>query len=144
MKKIYIIEVFLITFFLAILWSCHNEDLQTDNSTVSKPNDVFYDMSKNFLSKSLWKEDDLYIGKVQQVFLKVANIEYIRNNYGELYWDYTMTFGQFGETYLLVPIVKNNRVVLLMEAVREKDKVYFYQKEDKGLIVFFKQLYLIK
>ncbi len=51
-------------------------------------------MSKNFLSKSLWKEDDLYIGKVQQVFLKVANIEYIRNNYGELYWDYTMTFGQ--------------------------------------------------
>ncbi|WP_433625298.1 hypothetical protein [Chryseobacterium cucumeris] len=45
-----------------------------------------------------------------------------------------------GETYLLVPIVKNNRVVLLIEAVREKDKVYFYQKEDKGLIVFFQAI----
>lgn len=76
--------------------------------------------------------------------MKVANMEHVKSRYGDLYWDYAMTFGQFGESYLLVPVVKDNRVVLLMEAVREGNKVYFFEKEDKGKIDFFQAVIFSK
>ncbi len=48
-----------------------------------------------------------------------------------------MTFVNFNETYDLVPIIKDNKVVLLMEAVRTGNKVFFYEKDNKDLIEFF-------
>ncbi len=132
MKK----TIFQLCFLLAILstlWCCRNEEFSTEDSSQQRS----YNSSARFASKSFWKEDEVYINKVQQVFMKVANMEHVKSRYGDLYWDYAMTFGQFGESYLLVPIVKDNRVVLLMEAVREGNKVYFFEKEDKGKIDFF-------
>lgn len=132
MKK----TIFGLCFLLAILstlWCCRNEEFSTEDSSQQRS----YNSSARFASKSFWKEDEVYINKVQQVFMKVANMEHVKSRYDDLYWDYAMTFGQFGESYLLVPIVKDNRVVLLMEAVREGNKVNFFEKEDKGKIDFF-------
>ncbi|KPE50104.1 hypothetical protein AOB46_16835 [Chryseobacterium indologenes] len=48
-----------------------------------------------------------------------------------------MSYGQFGEKYLLVPIVKKDKVILLMEAVRKGNRLYFYEKNDADLLTFF-------
>lgn len=138
MKRKIILSLSFLTVFLTLLWSCHSEDF-------IQPEDASQLFAKNassakFVSRSLWKEDVLYIGKVQQVFLKHANLERFSTNYGELNWDYAMSYGQFGEKYALVPITKKNKVVLLMEAVRIGSKVYFYEKKDENLQTFFEQV----
>lgn len=139
MKKTIFRLCFLLTI-LSTLWCCRNEEFSTEDSSRQRS----YNSSARFASKSFWKEDEVYIHKVQQVFMKVANMEHVKNRYGDMYWDYAMTFGQFGESYLLVPVVKDNRVVLLMEAVREGNKVYFFEKEDKGKIDFFQAVIFSK
>lgn len=89
------------------------------------------------------RKTKIYITKVQQVFLKHSNFPRFNETYGELNWDYAMSFGQFGERYALVPIVKKDKVVLIMEAVRKENKVYFYEKKDADLLQFFNyMLYL--
>jgi len=113
--------------------SCVRDDLTAESQSEKNSKN----MSAKFASRSFWKEDNIYINKVQQVFLKVANLEHVRTQYGELNWDYAMTFGNFNETYALVPIIKDNKVVLLMEAVRTGHKVFFYEKDNKDLIKFF-------
>lgn len=138
MKRKIILSLSFLTVFLTLLWSCHSEDF-------IQPEDASQLFAKNatsakFVSRSLWKEDVLYIGKVQQVFLKHANLERFNATYGELNWDYAMSYGQFGEKYALVPITKKNKVVLLMEAVRIGNKVYFYEKKDENLQTFFEQV----
>ncbi|KYH07591.1 hypothetical protein A1704_02655 [Chryseobacterium cucumeris] len=132
MKKT-IFRLFFLFTILSTLWCCRNEEFSTEDSAQQDS----YSSSTRFASKSFWKEDEVYIHKVLQVFMKVANAEHVKSRYGELYWDYAMTFGQFGEKYLLVPVVKDNRVILLMEAVREGNKVYFFEKDDKKMIDFF-------
>jgi hypothetical protein len=132
MKKT-IFRLFFLFAILSTLWCCRNEEFSAGDPA----QESFYRSSTRFASKSFWKEDEVYIHKVQQVFMKVANAEHVKSRYGELYWDYAMTFGQFGEKYLLVPVVKNNRVALLMEAVREGNKVYFFEKDDKRMADFF-------
>ncbi|MDR6922243.1 MULTISPECIES: hypothetical protein [Chryseobacterium] len=125
--------MFLAAFFIC---SCSREDLlQQEN-----PKETASVSSAKYASRSLWKEDDVYIGKVQKVFLKHANLERFNTAYGELYWNYAMSFGQFGEKYLLVPIVKKDKVVLLMEAVRKGDRLYFYEKNDTDLLTFFQHV----
>ncbi|KPE49715.1 hypothetical protein [Chryseobacterium indologenes] len=120
------------------LCSCIREDLlQPDKTKGISSQDV---TAAKYASKSLWQEDDVYIGKVQQIFLKAANLEKVKETYGELYWNYSMSFGQFGEKYLLVPVVKKDKVLLLMEAVRKGNRVYFYEKNDADLINFFQHV----
>ncbi|WP_223560416.1 hypothetical protein [Chryseobacterium lathyri] len=132
-KKI-ILRLLFLTAFMALLWSCRSEDLFPQESPVVSTENL---SAAKYASQSLWKEDEVYIDKVQQVFLKHANLEHVRTQYGEMNWDYAMTFGNFNETYALVPIIKDNKVVLLMEAVRTGDKVFFYEKDNKDLIEFF-------
>ncbi len=138
MKRKMILNLSFLTVFLTILWSCHSEDfVQQENADRLSAKNV---STAKFVSRSLWKEDVLYIDKVQQVFLKHANLERFNATYGELNWSYAMSYGQFGEKYALVPITKKNKVVLLMEAVRIGSKVYFYEKKDENLQTFFEQV----
>lgn len=132
-RKQHFIKLLLVIITILSTGSCVHDDLVSGSQSqmVSK------NMSAKFASRSFWKEDNVYINKVQQVFLKVANLEHVRARYGELNWDYAMTFGNFNETYALVPIIKDNKVVLLMEAVRRGDKVFFYEKDNKDLVEFF-------
>jgi len=134
MRKKIILRLLFLTAFMALLWSCHSEDPFQQESPAGSTENL---SAAKYASRSLWKEDEVYIDKVQQVFLKHANLERFGITYGELHWDYAMSFGQFGEKYVLVPIVKENKVVLLMEAVREGSKVYFYEKRDEDLLDFF-------
>ncbi|KPE49551.1 hypothetical protein [Chryseobacterium indologenes] len=135
-KKLNLKRLLLVLLAAFFICSCSREDLLQQET----PKETTSVSSAKYASRSLWKEDDVYIGKVQQVFLKYANLERFNTAYGELYWNYAMSFGQFGEKYLLVPIVKKNKVVLLMEAVRKGDKVYFYKKNDTDLLAFFQHV----
>jgi len=134
MRKKITLRLFLLTVFMALLWSCRSEDLLQEESLSGTSANL---SSAKYASRSLWKEDQVYINKVQQVFLKIANLEHVRTKYGELNWDYAMSFGNFNETYALIPIIKDNKVVLLMEAVRTGNRVFFYEKDNKDLIEFF-------
>lgn len=134
MRKKIILRLLLLTAFMALLWSCRSEDLLHEENPSGSSSSL---SSAKYASRSLWKEDGVYINKVQQVFLKIANMEHVRARYGELNWDYAMSFGNFNETYALVPIIKDNKVVLLMEAVRTGNRVFLYEKDNKDLIEFF-------
>ncbi|KPE51311.1 hypothetical protein [Chryseobacterium indologenes] len=135
-KKLNIKQLLLVLLAVFSIYSCFHEDL----SQQENPKETASVSSAKYASRSLWKEDDVYIKKVQQVFLKHANLERFNTTFGELYWNYAMSFGQFGEKYLLVPIVKKDKVVLLMEAVRKGDRVYFYKKNDTDLLAFFQHV----
>ncbi len=135
MKKNVILRLCLLMAVALSLSSCVRDEILSSGKN-SKPSTENLTAAK-FGSKSFWKEDEKYISKVQQVFLKHANMQHVQERYGELYWDYAMTFGQFNETYLIVPVIKNNKVVTLMEAIRIKDKLHLYEKEDKELMDFF-------
>ncbi len=135
MKKNVILRLCLLMTVALSLSSCVRDEILSSGKN-GKPSTENLTAAK-FSSKSFWKEDEKYISKVQQVFLKHANMEHVQARYGELYWDYAMTFGQFNETYLVVPVIKNNKVVTLMEAIRIKDKLHLYEKEDKELMDFF-------
>lgn len=132
-RKQHLTRIFLVIVTLLSMSSCVRDDLAAESQSEKNSKN----MSAKFASRSFWKEDEVYINKVRQVFLKVANLEHVRTRYGELNWDYAMTFGNFNETYALVPIVKDNKVVLLMEAVRTGNKVFFYEKDNKDLVEFF-------
>jgi hypothetical protein len=132
-RKIHFTRILLVIVTLLSMSSCVRDDLAAESQSQKNSKN----MSAKFASRSLWKEDNVYINKVQQVFLKVANLEHVRTRYGELNWDYAMTFGNFNEAYALVPVIKDNKVVLLMEAVRTGHKVFFYEKDNKDLVDFF-------
>jgi hypothetical protein len=132
-RKMHLTRMLLVIVTLLSMISCVRDDLAAESQSQQNSKN----MSAKFASRSFWKEDNVYINKVQQVFLKVANLEHVRTRYGELNWDYAMSFGNFNETYALVPIIKDNKVVLLMEAVRTGNKVFFYEKDNKDLVEFF-------
>lgn len=135
MKKTLIFRLLLMAIFSISLFSCINEEFTAENSNTSLSSKIT--SRDSYKKASPWKEDEIFITKTQEVFLKIANPKYVQSKYGELYWNYAMSFGQFGENYLLVPVVRENKVSLLMEVVRKEDKVYFYEKEDAELIDFF-------
>jgi hypothetical protein len=136
MKKKIISWLSYMTVLVFLLQSCRHDELT--NPENSSPNGS--SLAAKYASKSPWKEDEVYISKVQQVFLKHANLPRVNETYGEPHWEYAMSFGQFGERYALVPVVKNNKVTLIMEAVRKENKVYFYEKKDADLLQFFNYL----
>lgn len=92
-------------------------------------------------SKSLWKEDMVFITNVKGIFLKNANLENFRNNHGGLpQWDYAMTFGDFDESYLMVPVFSEKEVTGVVTVKRIEDMVYFKFSEDKKAKSFFTHL----
>ncbi|WP_407482861.1 hypothetical protein [Elizabethkingia anophelis] len=94
-----------------------------------------------YVSKSLWKEDEKYIKNVKAIFEKNADIEYFHSKKGTPYWNYATTMGTFNESFLEVPIVKNREVVSVMIVERKaNNRVYFKRKEDSSSNNFFNLL----
>ena len=121
--------------------SCIGEDIMP---VVGKKSS-FQTLSARGPSKSLWHEDNLYIDKVRSVYARYSNEAYITKNYGTIFWEYAMTMETVGEKYLIVPIIKDGKVVAEMEAFRVKGSVYFrFSKEDKEGFDFFQTLYNLK
>ncbi|MDY0932588.1 hypothetical protein, partial [Chryseobacterium sp. CFBP8996] len=98
MKKNLLLRLCLMMVLALSIYSCASDDLLVSSSDSSQNIS-----SARYSSKSPWAEDQIYITKVQQVFLKHSNLPRFNETYGELNWDYAMSFGQFGERYALVP-----------------------------------------
>ncbi len=128
MKKITIIFGVIFIIVISVL-SCRNEDVY--NSVLQ---------NKEYASKSPWKEDQVYIKNVKSVFEKYANQGYFENKYGQVYWDYAMSFGKFDESFLVVPIVKKNKVATVMKVIRNNDRIFLLEQKDSNLISFFDDL----
>lgn len=101
------------------LYSCIHDEMYNSSEILS---------SKEYSSKSLWKEDEKYIKNVKQVFDQYADKQYFSTTYGDLYWDYALSMGTFDETFLEVPIIKNGKVKEILIAERKADRVYFSRK----------------
>ena len=127
---------FLILVLFFLITACRNEETFTNYET----------QKQELISKSLWKEDMVYIKNVKNVFEVNFNEEKFYQNFGEVEWSYAMSFGSFDETFLRVPIIKDEKVVSIMQAVRnkERDKVYFSHTEDKESLNFFQSIIFSK
>lgn len=126
-----------IAVFLFILQSCRNDDLLSSSEKNTSENALL----KKESSASLWKEDETYIRKVRDAYTRYANESYIRNTYGSIFWDYAMTMDTFNESYLIVPVLKDNKVVRTLEVFRIKNKVYFhFSNKDPEANDFFQAL----
>lgn len=124
--------IFAILGFLLIAVACRNEEAFTNYET----------QKQELISKSLWKEDLVYIGNVKSVFEKDFNQSNFANKFGLPSWEFAMSFGNFNESFLRVPLIKNRKVASIMQVVRNKDnnKIYFSHTEDSASLEFFQNL----
>ncbi|AZA82527.1 hypothetical protein C1637_07945 [Chryseobacterium lactis] len=93
--------------------------------------------SNEYTNKSLWKEDEKYIGNVKKVFEKYADKNYFTTNFGTVNWDYALTMGNFDESFLEAPVIKDGKVSFVLVAYREGDRVFFKRKEGRDSNEFF-------
>lgn len=135
MKKNRLLRFCVITTVMLSFHSCVSEDFASQEN----PSEIL--SAARFSSKSLWEEDEKYISKVKEVYLKNADENYIRETYGIIFWDYATTMDQFEESYLIVPVLKNDKVINVLEVFREKSRVYFqFSDDDKESNEFFQTL----
>ncbi len=118
--------------FLLFFIACRNEEVYTSYET----------QKQELISKSLWKEDLVYIKNVKKVFESDFDQPKFLNKFGLPSWEYAMSFGNFDESFLQVPIIKNRTVESVMQVVRNKknNKIYFSHTEDKSSLDFFQKL----
>lgn len=65
-------------------------------------------------------------------------MDLLYKDYGEIYWDYAITFGK--NRYTTIPIVKNKKVVGVIDAVQYGDKLYLLKNDKEEDILFFTSL----
>ncbi|WP_326981186.1 hypothetical protein VUJ46_13010 [Chryseobacterium sp. MYb264] len=134
MTKRFISRLCFSAVFTFLVQSCVHDEVNSNTlETIEAP-------SSAYASKSLWKEDEKYIKNVMKVFNEYADRNYFTSNFGTVYWDYALTFGTFNESYLEVPVIKNNKVSFIMVVYRENDRVFFKRKEDTASDEFFNAL----
>lgn len=104
--------------------------------------DIIHNAKYNaeYSSKSLWKEDEIYVKNVKEIFDKHIDVQKFSINYGVPMWDYATTFGHFDESFLMAPLLNESTVMGVIIATRIKDKVYFKYSTDIAAIVFFQNL----
>ncbi|RKT01567.1 hypothetical protein [Chryseobacterium defluvii] len=120
MRKNYL-RLFLLIAFLFTVYSCvHDEVYSAENAATVE-----------YHSKSLWKEDEKYIKNIIKIYSEHES-EIKRVN-GVPQWDYAMSMGKYDETFMVVPIVENNKVVSTLSCARFDKKVYFkYENSEKN------------
>jgi len=96
--------------------------------------------SKEYHSKSLWKEDEKYIKNVIKVFDEYADKSYFASNFGEVYWDYATTMGTYDEKFLEVPVIKNGKINFILLVYREDNRILFKRKDEESSKEFFNVL----
>jgi hypothetical protein len=94
--------------------------------------------AKEYHSKSLWKEDEIYIKNIIKIYEE--HEAEIRKEHGTPLWEYAMTMDKFDESYLVVPVRKNGRIMEVMEVPRFGRKVYFRYSDDDEKVALFNQL----
>ncbi|MCY0978727.1 hypothetical protein PGH12_10430 [Chryseobacterium wangxinyae] len=135
MKKNLLLRLCLMMTVMLSLYSCISDEITSQENPSETLN------AARFSSKSLWEEDEKYISKVREVYAKNANENYIQQKYGTIYWDYATTMDQFDESYLMVPVLRNNKVINILEVFRVKNRVYFqFSADDLESNEFFQTL----
>ncbi|MCW1964512.1 hypothetical protein [Chryseobacterium viscerum] len=132
MKKNLIFRLFLPMVLFTLFHSCiHDETLASSDPA-----------SKEYTNKSLWKEDEKYIKNVMKIYQD--NEFEIKKNSGTPYWDYATTVDRYDESFLMVPIVENGKVLSVLKVPRHQDKVYFIYTSLDDDISFFQNLFSSK
>ncbi|MCS3529155.1 hypothetical protein [Chryseobacterium sp. JUb7] len=125
MTRKIILRLLLFLAFSVTLYSCVHDEI---NSSANPSN-------SEYTSKSLWKEDEVYIKNVMKVYQEHETE--IKKVSGTPFWDYATTMDKFDESFLMVPIVESGKVVSVLQVPRHADKVYFiYTKSDEDLLFF--------
>ncbi|WP_294277009.1 hypothetical protein [uncultured Chryseobacterium sp.] len=114
--------------FCLLLLSCVHDEIYTASDPASK----------EYHSKSLWKEDATFIKNVMKIY---SEHEYaIRKTDGNPVWDYAMSMGKYDETFMAVPIVKNDKVINTLVCGRFGKKVYFRYENSEMNNDFFQDI----
>lgn len=117
-----------ITIFTFSIQSCIHDDIYSSSDPTSE----------EYHSKSLWKEDEIYIKNIIKIYGEHENE--IRKEHGIPLWDYAMTLDKFNESYLVVPIRENGKISKVLEVPRFGRKVYFRYSNDVEKVALFNQL----
>ncbi|ANF52764.1 hypothetical protein A0O34_20590 [Chryseobacterium glaciei] len=128
MKKSFIIRLLILAVLSISLYSCVHDDL----SSSLDPS------SKEYENKSLWKEDEKYIQNVIQVYRE--NETKIKKFNGTPFWDYATTMDRFDESFLMVPVVENKKVVSVLQVPRHGKNIYFIYTNEADDIAFFQNI----
>jgi len=110
---------------LLSFYSCIHDDLNSSSDLTSK----------EYTNKSLWKEDETYIKNVMKVYFE--NESEIKKTTGIPYWDYATTVGSFDESFLMVPVIEEQKVVSVLKVPRHGKSIYFYYTSSDSDLAFF-------
>ncbi|WP_147293613.1 hypothetical protein [Chryseobacterium indoltheticum] len=132
MKKNLLLRLCLIMSAILALSSCIHDEVYSS----SDPS------STEYTNKTLWKQDEKYIKNVLDVYSENEND--IRKGSGVPLWDYATTVESFDESFLMVPVVEDNKVVSVLQVPRKGDKVHFYYTNFAAQISFFQGLVFAK
>ncbi|SIS62798.1 hypothetical protein SAMN05421639_11411, partial [Chryseobacterium shigense] len=125
MKKNLILRLLCIVVLCISLYSCVHDELSSSSDPTSK----------EYHSKSLWKEDETYIKNVMKVYNE--NEAQIKKVNGIPLWDYAMTMGYTDESFLVVPIANGKKIVSCIEVPRYGDQITFVYDNNKEHLKFF-------
>ncbi len=130
MRKLISWLSFMMAFFLLLL-SCIHDEIYTPSEQERQ----------GIVSKSLWKEDTLFIHRIYDHFGKsfmpsVEKKEAFISEYGTPAWEYAMTMG-FGKNQLYVPVIKNGRVHGMIRVLRQDRQASYSFTQDREALDFF-------
>ena len=131
MTKTTILRLVLLAIVSTLSYSCIHDETSTTSSELTFT-------SKEYHSKSLWKEDEVYIKNVKKIFETYADQNYFKDKAGEIAWDYALTAGE--ENLLEVPVIRNGKVNFILVVEREGDRIYFRRDSDARSRRFFEIL----
>ncbi|WP_288448343.1 hypothetical protein [uncultured Chryseobacterium sp.] len=94
--------------------------------------------SKEYTSKTLWKEDEKYIKNVKKIFETYSDPSYVKARHGEVAWNYATTAGE--ESFLEVPVIKDGKINFTLVVRREGDRVFFKIDPNEKSKKFFELL----
>ncbi|MCS3530764.1 hypothetical protein [Chryseobacterium sp. JUb7] len=115
-----------------MLYSCVHDEI---NSSTNPTN-------SEYSSKTLWKEDEVYIKNVMKVYREHETE--IKKMSGTPFWDYATTLENYDESFLMVPMVENNKVISVIQVPRRGEKIYFYYTNYQSHLDFFQNLIFSK
>ena len=114
--------------FLFLLHSCVHDEIYSSSDPASA----------EYHSKSLWKEDEKYIKNVMKIYSE--HEDNIKKFSGTPDWDYAMSMGRYDESFMVVPIIENGKVVNTLACARFDKKVYFRYENSETNKAFFQNI----
>ncbi|WP_336732999.1 hypothetical protein [Chryseobacterium sp. VD8] len=114
--------------FLFLLHSCVHDEINSSSDPASA----------EYHSKSLWKEDEKYIKNVMKIYSE--HEDNIKKFSGTPDWDYAMSMERYDESFMVVPIIENGKVVNTLACARFDKKVYFRYENSETNKAFFQNI----